>query len=335
MNNIAFFIGGLCVTWHGIIMALAVLAAVLSAVMLRRLQRLPLLPVLASCAVGCVLVPLLSRFVYWYCSYEQYKSLWAALTTPSAGGQSMIGAVAGALLSVPIARKLTLATDPEMTLGELFDCILPSGVIGVAVGRLAGLFDSADKGKAIVTNEAFQKLPFSVPVSDVYTGETSYRLAVFMFEAAAALGIYIVSMLIFRKVYCAEHSCYRGSDPALFTLSLYMASQCVFDSMKYDALFLRSNGFVCLMQIFGLMILLTCGVIAAVRAVRRGDFRQGAKNPVIIAVGSVLLLAQAGYMEYFVQRHGNLWFGCYAVMFVGLVGISAVTLMLLKSPEEY
>ena len=335
MNNIAFFIGSVCVTWHGILMALGVLAAILSAVMLRRLQRLPMLPVLASCVVGCVLIPLLSRFVYWYCSYEQYKSLWAALTTPSAGGQSMIGAITGVLLSVLIAYKLTLSTDPQMTLGELYDCILPSGVIGVAVGRLAGLFDSADKGKAIVTNEAFQKLPFSVAVSDVYTGETSYRLAVFLVEAAAALGIYTVSLIVFRKLYCVERSHYSGSDAGLIALSLYLASQCVFDSMKYDALFLRSNGFVCLMQIFGLVILLVCGILAAVRAARRGDFKSGDKNPFILLFSSVLLLTQAGYMEYYVQRHGNLWPLCYAVMFIGLVGISVITLLLLRTPDEY
>ena len=80
MNIIAFYIGSFCVTWHGILMGLGVLAAILSAVILRRLQRRPLAPVLTACTCAAVLVPMLSRFVYWYCSHEHFKSFWAAMT---------------------------------------------------------------------------------------------------------------------------------------------------------------------------------------------------------------------------------------------------------------
>lgn len=336
MNSIAFYIGSVCVTRHGILMGLGVLTAVISAVMLRRMQNRPMLPVLWAGAIASVLVPLMSRIVYWYCLYEQFDSFWKALVMFDSGGYSMVGAVCGLLLSGFLAVKAVKNSVPGQTLSELYDCILPSGVLGTAVGRLAGLYDTADKGRFIIEKPAFQRLPFSVPVADVYTGEVSYRLAVFMFESAAAFAVYAVSMVIFRKIYGAngaagaEKSVYRVSSAGVAALAFFIAAQCVFDSMKYDALFLRSNGFVCLMQIFGAAVLVALAVYSGYLARKEGAHGITRGKAALMITGGLLLLGNAGYMEYYVQRHGNLYLSCYAVMITGLVCAAALIVMPMK-----
>ncbi len=330
MNNIAFFIGDISIRWHGIIMAMGVLATIISSSMLRGTQRKNMSAVLLSLIFGAALVPFLSRLVYWYCSAEQFDGLADALTTMTGGGHSMVGAVSGAFFACVLANLIT----GEHDLGGLLDCMMPSGLAGVCVGRLSGFFDIADKGKFEISAPAFQKLPFSVAVTDAATGETSYRVATFLFESVAALVVFVVCFVLYRGLYETKASNLHRGDVGIAALSLFAATQAVFDSMRYDALFLRSNGFICLMQMFCLMVLIACLVFASVRSCKLNGTKRQQKKRLSLWLAALLLLGQAGYMEYFVQRHGNLFVLCYIVMLIGLVGLSVITVSLLNTPAE-
>ena len=83
---------------------------------------------------------------------------------------------------------------------------------------------------------------------------------------------------------------------------LYCAMQAVLDSTRYDSLFLRSNGFVSLVQILCLVTLVTALVVFSVRMVKAAGFHPGF---LLLWIPALALLGGAGYMEYFVQRHGD------------------------------
>jgi prolipoprotein diacylglyceryltransferase len=86
----------------------------------------------------------------------QYESLAQALTDGSGGGYSLLGAFAGTLLAALLARLCRLTKN----LGALLDCLSPGAALGIAVGKLAFLFSSGDRGKIVLEEEARHGLLF-------------------------------------------------------------------------------------------------------------------------------------------------------------------------------
>ena len=87
------------------------------------------------------------------------------------------------------------------------------------------------------------------------------------------------------------------------------------DSTRYDALFLRSNGFVSLEQIVCAVVIFAVLVLYSVRSLLVRRFRFW--HP-ILWVLALAGLGTAGYMEYYVQRHGNEYIFAYSLMCAGL-----------------
>jgi len=108
---------------------------------------------------------------------------------------------------------------------------------------------------------------------------------------------------------------------------LYFTSEIILDSTRYDALFLRSNGFVSLMQIFGVVIIALSFIYLSVNAVRFNGFKKWYIIVWVVYLGS---LGLAGYMEYYVQRHGNLYMLSYSLMATGLALSIAASMVMMK-----
>ena len=113
----------------------------------------------------------------------------------------------------------------------------------------------------------------------------------------------------------------------LFVL-LYGVGQILLDSTRYDALFLRSNGFVSLVQIVCAVGFAAVTVLYSVRSVKVHGFHW--YHWVLWVVG-VLGLGIVGVMEWFVQRHGDEYVLAYGLMLVGLLIFLCVPLWLRKS----
>lgn len=317
MDHTAFCFGSVCVTWHGIIMALAVLAAILAAVMFRSLQRKTPNAILLTSVLGLVLGLFFSRFVYWYCAFEQYDGLGDALTSFGEGGHSLAGAMLGVLLACVIVWRTGLASG----FAQLLDCVVPAGLLGIAVGRLGGFFSADDKSKIIFDSPSLQRLPFSVEVVNSATGVSEWRFATFLFEAIAALVVFFVCLRIFSQIYPfdggAPYYVLPDGAVALTGLSGFGCTQVVLESTRYDSLFLRSNGFISLMQMVGLVMILLPLVFYTVWASRS---RNGIpKKPLRIWIICIALLGEAAYLEYYVQRHASAYAVCYAAMLMSLV----------------
>ena len=103
------------------------------------------------------------------------------------------------------------------------------------------------------------------------------------------------------------------------------SSQAVLDSTRYDSLFLRSNGFVSMVQILGAVMMVTAIVLFSIRMVKNMGFKWIQILLWVLILGA---LGAAGYMEYYVQRHGNEAAFAYTVMGAGLAVAIAVTLVI-------
>ena len=137
-------------------------------------------------------------------------------------------------------------------------------------------------------------------------------------------------MVIFLAVTCLflvekEPKKLRDGDAALLVLLLYGAAQVVLDSARYDALYLRSNGFVSLVQILSAAAVVGTIGIVSLRLVRANGFRLWY---IPVWTGMALMLGGAGYMEYYVQRHGDRSLFAYGMMSACMAGTLIAAMLL-------
>jgi hypothetical protein len=100
-------------------------------------------------------------------------------------------------------------------------------------------------------------------------------------------------------------------------LMLYGAAQALLDSTRYDSLFLRTNGFVSVVQILSLLAMVTVIVIFSVKMVKAKGWKWDFLG---LWLGELAFLGGAGYMEYYVQRHGDRALKAYTMMSMCLLG---------------
>lgn len=211
---------------------------------------------------------------------------------PWMGCFAACGATAGILKLVGLEKHPLRMLD-AMSLG---------GCAGICVGRLACFFSAADRGQLL---KSLRTLPFAYPVNNVVTGAPEYRLATFLIQS-------MVTALVFAAVTAffllARR---RRGDTTLVFLLLYCLTQAVLDSTRYDSLYLRSNGFISAVQLLSAAAIVAVSVVFSVRMVKE----QGMKLWYYPAWTMMLvLLGGAGYMEYYVQRHGDKGLFSYTIM---------------------
>ena len=159
-------------------------------------------------------------------------------------------------------------------------------------------------------------------MTNAVSGATEYRLATFILQAMAALVLFsiLLSFYLPKKQQ-------KDGDTALIFLLLYGVSQIVLDSTRYDKLFFRSNGFVSVVQVLGALGLLLVIVVFSVRMVKARGFRSW---NVLVWLGITACIGGAGFMEYYVQRHGDLAAFSYSVMSACLLAAAGLVLLLRK-----
>lgn len=317
MEKIAFISGGTFVYWSSIILALAAVTAIafFAALYLKKSGNAVALCLMIL--VSAFLSILLARLVHWYCRTDAYASLQAAMTDHSWGGYALMGVFAGCLLTACVLRLLRI----EKNLPQMLDCLAIAGGAGIAVGRLASLFNSSDRGVIVPDSVGF---PFAYPVTNAVSGVVENRLATFMLQAMVTA--LIVLVLFGYMIWCARREKkLADGDTCLLFLAAYGASQIIFDSTRYDSLFMRSNGFISIVQILGLVAVVVPIIIFSVRMVKNGGLRWYHFG---LWVALAVMLGGAAYMEYYVQRHGDQAGLAYTVMSVCLIGIVAVTVLI-------
>lgn len=316
MNGIAIYSGTTTIYWSGIIIALGLAACFALSYSLytsyvgsgRALWVFFPLAVIFS-------VPL-CRLIHWYCHAEQYAGFFAALTDYSAGGYCLPGALVGALIAAILTGKLGFANNVP----RMLDAVAPGAALAVAFIRLSAVFNSSCRAKITVTTPALQHLPLASPI--YINGAPDYRFATFFVEFLVMVVISIVLM----KFYFARRSLpMRGEESsdghtARMFLVLFSAAEFILDSTRYDSSFMHFNGFVSIVQIVAavcLLLILIHYSRVSIRVNGRRLLHWG------LWVGFFLSVVCAGMSEYYVQRHGDWYIGCYLCMLLGLAALVA------------
>ncbi len=307
MDRIAFIIGESFIFWSSIILALAALSAACLFIGLHLSRSCNGIGTFMAVPLAFVVSMVLSRLIHWYCRTDSYASFEAAMTDYSTGGYALLGVVIGCILAACLLRLIRVTRD----LPQMLDCMALAGAAGICIGRCSSFFNSSDRGNIL---EGITALPMVYPVTNSVTGGVEYRFATFVLQSAVA-GVIFVALLLFWLLMKRKG---RNGDTALMFALLYGASQAMFDSTRYDSLYLRSNGFVSLVQIAGAVGAALAIVWFSVRLCKSRRWRWWYLALWIPILG---LLGGAGYMEYHVQRHGDQAQFAYTVMSGCLIGV--------------
>lgn len=310
MEQIAFISGNSVFYWNSIVLALAAGAA--SCIFLAFYLPGGRPGAAAAAVPGALVLSLFfGRLLHWYFRPDSYPGFWSAITDYTSGGYALMGCFVGCAAAAGLVRLLRL----EPFAPAMLDAMSLGGCAGIAVGRLACFFGAADRGQLM----PFTALPLAYPVNNVVTGAPEYRLATFVLQAMAAALIFAalaVFFLLGKKR--------RTGDVTLLFLLLYGLTQAVLDSTRYDSLYLRSNGFVSAVQLLSAAALVGVSALFSARMVKGRGMR---RRYVPLWIGMLALLGGAGYMEYFVQRHGDRALFSYAIMTACLGIFTALSLL--------
>jgi len=240
-----------------------------------------------------------------------------ALTDYSKGGYALMGTFIACIAVAALLRMIRVVKN----LPQMYDSMAIGGGLGIAVGRLASLFNASDRGMALPDSVGF---PFAFPVTNSVSGELENRLATFMIQAGI-VGILVALLLVYMFISKIARRKIADGDIFMIFLLVYGASQIICDSTRYDSLFLRSNGFISIVQILGLVALLVPIVVFSVRMVKNMGIKWYHFVAWLVILG---MMGLSGYMEYYVQRHGNEALFAYSLMAFGLTVIVLVTLII-------
>ena len=309
MNQIAFIIGGYSVYWSTILLALAAATAVCVFLALYLREAGNGVAAATAIPVSIVLSLVIARFIHWYCRADTYTGLEAAMTDFTSGGYALMGVFAGCFLAALILRLLRVTDN----LPRMLDCMAMGGAAGIAVGRLASLFDNSARGPEL---EKFRTLPWAWPVVNPVSGVEENRLATFMIQAMVTGVIFYFLLILMQEERRKGKT--RDGDICLLFLLCHGAAQVALDSTRYDSLFFRSNGFVSIVQVLGALGIGLAIIVFSVRMVRQRHWHNWF---LILWALTAAMLGLGGYMEYHVQRHAADAVFAYSVMSACLIGL--------------
>lgn len=300
MESIAFIWGRYMVYWSTAIVTMACGVGILLFLFLYLWDEADTLGGFWAVPLSLALGMTGARLAHWYFRRDAYAGLAEALTDYSVGGFALVGAFAGVLL----AALLLAALRKGRHLGAMLDAMSLAGAGAIGLGRLACLTNSADRGCILPAGAAFGSSVISPS-----TGSVEYRLNTFALQSIAA-GMILAVLLVFFFLRRREYHRRPGDLFLLFGL-YYGGTQAVLDSTRTDSLYFLSNGFVSVTQVLGLAAVVAVLVWFTVRYLKTGGWVPGAAALWIVCL---LFLGGAGYMEYYVQRHGSQAAFAYPVM---------------------
>ena len=317
MDRIAFIDGEVFYYWSQIILTMASVAAIALFLGCYLKKSGNLLAGVLAVPLSIALSLVLGRFIDWYSHADSYESFNAAMGNYSVGAYALLGVFIACLITACLLRLLRVSQN----LPEMLDCMALAGGLGIAVGRLNSLFNTTDRGVLV---EGITELPLVYPVNNAVTGVVEYRLATFMLQAIATGIIFAALMVFWLYAGCSKRKKLRDGDICLLFLAAYGACQIILDSTRSDKLFMRSNGFISIVQIAAAVGLVTAIVLFSIRMVKAMKFRYW---HIALWVGLLASIGGAGYMEYHVQRHGDQAVFAYSVMSACLMLALALTVM--------
>lgn len=317
MSYAAFLWRDISLHWAGLFAALGVLSAALALGSLQLAGGRSLKPLGLFLPAAILFSLIFARFFHWYSFPLQYGSFAAAMTDYRTGGFVLAGAFPGVLLAAGLLRLCGFTDD----FPAFLDALAPAGALGIAVGRLGAAFDGSCRGSFLPHAPWLQRPPFAAPLFNA-DGTVTWRFATYAWQAAAAALLFLLCLVLFFRLRREK----KGHVFLLF-MNFYAAAQIVLDSTRYDAAFLRSNGFIHVPQLCCVAVLAGVCIFYSAAWLSQPGFspRLG-----ILWGGFLALGGLGGYMEYFVQRHGDRFALAYPVMTAGFFLMALINVYLFR-----
>lgn len=191
---------------------------------------------------GVLAIPLgilCSRVVFCLCNISLFTEIYEnplLMLRFFDGGLSMTGVLIGLVLAAILTARCL-----KTPAGRLIDVMtIPLGLF-IAACRAAESFTSLGVGKPVEESAITAAAPWLF-ITEISGINVEYRLAVYRFEAVAALLIFI--WIIFLALRTRKEKRVHHGDVALIFFSLYGASQMVLESLRDDGhlliIFLRA-----------------------------------------------------------------------------------------------
>ncbi len=322
MNQIAVSIGEFALYWNSIIIVLGIIACCALSLALHTSQGGKVSPMFIMLALSIVLSVFISRVLHWYCHEDQYSGLAHCLKDYSVGSFCVPGILFAVLISAKLIELLRLSDSAK----KLLDAVAPGEALCIAFIRLSNLFTSLGRSKIIVTKPLLQRLPIASPVTDS-SGATQYLFATFFIQFILTL-ILAVALVNFYMNYRRRRI--KGgysSDGHVMNMFLlfYACIEMVLDSTRYDASFIhfrlltflnKFTGFISFVQIISAV----CALVLLIKYSNISVRTEGRQWYHWLMWGLwVVGLAAGGVCEYLVQRHGDWYLICYAIMSAGVI----------------
>jgi len=236
------------------------------------------------------------------------------VTDYSTGGYCVQGIILGVLLAALITRLFHLTP----TAGELLDAVAPGLALCLALIRLSSLFNSTCRSRIVITDEAFQHLPWAVSWTDA-AGNVEFRLATFFLEFLALLVVCIILCAFFfrhRSEPLWDGWPNQGNVARMFVVLVGIV-EIIADSTRYDSalmhffLIKKLNpyaSFISIAQVFSAVLILLVFIHYMRISVKTNGWRWYHFLAILLYLAS---LVGAGFFgEYRVQRTAQ-YVRCY------------------------
>ena len=325
MNEIAVFTGSLTIYWSAVVICLGIAAGLCLTLALYPMDHRHNTAVWVFFPFAVVFSVILSRTIHWYSHIEQYDSFLKAVTDYSYGGYVVQGVILGVILAAVLVRLFRLTPSA----GELLDAVAPGLCLCLALIRLSSLFNTTCRARIVITNSAFQRLPFAVSWTDA-AGNVEFRLATFFLEFLALLVVTVILCIFFfrhRSEPLWEDVPNHGNVFCMFLL-LAGAVEIIVDSTRYDSalfhffLLKKLNPYASFVPI-AMVVSAVMILLVLIRYMRISVRVNGWSWYHILAiVVFAAALGIIGYLgEYKVQRTGDyvrcyLWYGIGLLMWI-------------------
>ena len=281
----------------------------------------------------CVSV-VLSRIIHWYCNTEQYGGFKNAITDFTTGGFLMPGVLIGTYLTALFISSLRISKSRL----SLLDSMAPGLSFVIGIISFADIYTDICRGKIIILDPAYMRLPFAVPFDAA--GVTEYRLAVFFLRFIAMMIVTVILMafcISSRKAEYKEGTRKTGHTYYMFLL-LYGMVEIIFDSMRYDSAHLYFPGealaalnkgasFMGLSQFLGALCCIFVFVYYLTVTIKSDGFKlYHALTLLLFLIG----IGVGGFSEYLVQRYSSMYLTYYLTMTAGVLLMALSVFILYK-----
>lgn len=226
-DRVAFTVFGISIYWYAILISIGIIAAVVVAGICAKRRNMPTDTPIDLCLFAVPLGLVCARLYYVLFNLDSYKTF-ADIINIRNGGLAIPGAIIGGIIGIFIYSLIK-----KKKIWGYLDIVAPGVALAQAIGRWGNFFNQEAYGTA-VTNPKLMFFPFAVKIEDCSdTGCTITaqhgHLATFFYESMICLVLFIVLMIMFKRVK-------RNGDIFLTYLTVYTFERALIEQLRTDSL---------------------------------------------------------------------------------------------------